>query len=465
MTEVDPVSQTLAYVRIIKPQLGDKPITESVLGEIEALPEIKEQLTTAGINLALLRQSAEGKFLASVQRVSHEQHAAEVESKISTKYDFLHRLTHLIVVNLDGKPIDEYNFLDTLRRLVSTKDNDSEPRKTFIELQLDPDSDLTLQVIAERINEQWCEFDETIKEINRLAANLDTIFACGNVAKHLRKADYLYKYKDLTVDTYFEKKNEPMNQFFTNAFIVFKALEKGQVSDSLTEEEYRKDPSVSYYDKIPKEFEHAVVTLLLLLERAEIKQDVREAIRGIAQSLYNFQVGINFLQEIEKAVKLLNSSTDEQFQAVADNSLSQITETVKLTEENKATVTALFEGIKNARQEKKAASEKARASALISKSSDSDKGFWKNWGNWLVVGIGALAFIGAFLTGSEDSKLGKIIAGLGLGAVIGGLVAKFHTSLSWLFGVEEGVKQAKPQGIQLAPVPQQVVPEVAGGVS
>ena len=379
-------------------------------------------------------------------------HAAEVIDRISREYDFLHGLTCTLATNLKGNKPTEKAFLDSLKELISAEASNQKLRDTFANLSLDPDSPLTLQIVSGKINEQWHDFNEAIEEINRLAEQPDAIFTCGfNVASLLKKADRLYRYKAFTVDAYFEKKNEPMNRFFTNAFIVFKALEKGKVSDGLTEEEYRKNPSVLYYEQTSKGLEAAIGTLSLLLEQVGIKLDAQGAIRKTAQSLCNFQAGIDFVQEIKKAVELLKSCTDEQFQAIADKSLNEITQVCKLTEENQAVVRALFEGIKNVRQEKKSASDKTRASAHASKSPDSDKGFWKDWGNWLVVGIGALAFIGAFLTGSEDSKLGKIIAGLGLGAVIGGLVAKFHKSLSWIFGVEEGVKQAKPQVDQ--PVP------------
>ena len=353
MIEVDPISQTLvSYTRIIKPYLGDKPLTESLLGEIEARPEIQEKFAAARVNPTLLREATEGVFLVKVQEslnskspeVSDEVHAAEVIDRISREYDFLHGLTCTLATNLKGNKPTEKAFLDSLKELISAEASNQKLRDTFANLSLDPDSPLTLQIVSGKINEQWHDFNEAIEEINRLAEQPDAIFTCGfNVASLLKKADRLYRYKAFTVDAYFEKKNEPMNRFFTNAFIVFKALEKGKVSDGLTEEEYRKNPSVLYYEQTSKGLEAAIGTLSLLLEQVGIKLDAQGAIRKTAQSLCNFQAGIDFVQEIKKAVELLKSCTDEQFQAIADKSLNEITQVCKLTEENQAVVRALFE--------------------------------------------------------------------------------------------------------------------------
>ncbi|GEM_PF-5534115 len=360
MPKVDPTvsltSLERRYLQIVKPKLDVDSLTLERLLEIESLPDIKAELDAAAIDLALLRKSGEGIFLARMKNGLNSEfsggNTAKIENTTSEKYESLHKSVCILTKNLNNEPVSEENFLETLKKL-SEANNDSsdtkELRKAFTEIDVKLDSDSALQEASRILNAHWQEFHETINIINRLAEHPEEIDNHGvDLDKHLKKARYLDEYKEHTVHSYFLNDLDLMNQFFTNGFIVFKAFYGEEVDKDLTEAQYRSQSSQS----------------------------------------------------------------------------------------------AFFKSIENARKEKKLSNERAAANV---KSPDSGKGFWKGWGNWLITGAGVLAFIGAFLTGSEDSKLGKIIAGLGLGAVVGGLVAKFHKYISWVFGVEEGVKpQVKP---------------------
>ena len=64
---INPVSSFDKYVEILRGKLGGKPVTDEGLLEIEALPEVQQQLAAEKINPSVLRQAYSGKFLTEIE--------------------------------------------------------------------------------------------------------------------------------------------------------------------------------------------------------------------------------------------------------------------------------------------------------------------------------------------------------------------------------------------------------------